>query len=111
MKKLIPPLLLLSLLPGCAVMRLIHEPAPPTPEELQELEDQRVQQAVETHDLTLGMTMNEVLHAWGQPHQSENLDDGSRGNAEWTYSEGTTQLASQRVVYFERGRVVGWETH
>ena len=64
-------------------------------------------------DVRLGMQMNDVQQAWGTPSRVESAGDPSLGNERWTYHEsplGRQSLSGSRMVYFENGRVVGWET-
>ena len=74
----------------------------------------RIQSAVEHQDLVLGMDMSDVKSAWGEPRDVETAGSASQGNQRWVYINGLSgsesrQLASSRAVYFERGKVVGWE--
>ncbi len=64
--------------------------------------------------LTLGMEMPQVLELWGKPTDVKAAGEPSDGNQRWVYSEGVAGLyglGTQRVVYFEQGRVAGWESH
>jgi hypothetical protein len=64
-------------------------------------------------NLTLGMSMPRVRTLWGSPQDVESAGDARQGNERWIYSEGVASrfgLGSNRVVYFEAGRVAGWET-
>lgn len=75
----------------------------------------RVAHAIESRDITLGMHRTDVQKIWGSPHdrdaaQADSDSGGGRYLERWIYPEGTKGLGSERVVYFEEGRVVGWET-
>lgn len=71
-----------------------------------------VEYARQTRDLTPGMTMGQVRSTWGEPTNADIAGDPRLGHQRWTYVMGTaSQLSSQRVIYFESGRVVGWESH
>ena len=59
------------------------------------------------------MPSQDVYRIWGQPGDVEaaGKNGGAYGNERWTYYEGLSGgLGSARVLYFERGKVVGWET-
>ncbi len=64
-------------------------------------------------DIVLGMNMHDVISAWGEPGEVQNAGNTtSTGNQRWVYPIGqASRLYSgeNRVVYFENGRVVGWE--
>lgn len=75
---------------------------------------QRERPAPSFNRLTLGMTMPRVLELWGKPTDVKAAGDSNDGNERWVYSEGVAGLyglGSNRVVYFEQGRVAGWESH
>ena len=62
--------------------------------------------------LILGMTMEEVVNTWGRPHEIEVAGQSDLQNERWRYSTTAVRdwhLRPERVVYFEKGRVVGWE--
>ncbi len=64
--------------------------------------------------LTLGMEMPQVLELWGKPTDVKAAGEPSDGNQRWVYSEGVAGLyglGTNRVIYFEQGRVAGWESH
>lgn len=64
-------------------------------------------------DLVLGMDMNDVRSVWGAPREVQTAGDPRHGNQRWIYPNGLYSAAgvgSARVVYFEAGRVAGWET-
>lgn len=73
-----------------------------------------VREAIETGDISVGMPMDYVKRAWGEPQSVEVSGNPLYKNERWRY---TKQISTQdgfrqekRLVYFERGRVVGWET-
>ncbi len=88
----------------------------PSAEELAEAQEKQqnwIRAAKRTHDIVKGMAMTDVQSAWGQPHAVETAGDARFGNERWIYREGLSQkwgTKSARVIYFEDGRVVGWET-
>ena len=69
---------------------------------------------IDAQDITLGMPMDFVKKAWGEPQSVEHSGNPTYKNERWRYlrqvstSEGFKQ--EKRWVYFEGGRVVGWET-
>lgn len=74
-----------------------------------------IQALIEINDITVGMTKAAVRESWGEPELVEVAGNPLYGNERWGYSE---QLPSsegfqteKRVVYFEGGRVVGWQRH
>jgi hypothetical protein len=73
-----------------------------------------IQALVDVNDITLGMTRQAVRESWGAPEAVEVAGNPIYGNERWNYSE---QVASQdgfrtekRTVFFDSGRVSGWET-
>ncbi|MBN21504.1 MAG: hypothetical protein CL678_09485 [Bdellovibrionaceae bacterium] len=62
-------------------------------------------------DITLGMKKRSVYGSWGEPAQVYTAGYESE-NEKWIYPIGTTHygLGAERVVYFENGVVIGWET-
>jgi hypothetical protein len=67
----------------------------------------------QNRDVVLGMDMRDVLGVWGEPTDIERAGLPEHGNERWIYSTGLQSrwsLREARVVYFEAGRVVGWET-
>jgi hypothetical protein len=74
-----------------------------------------IQALIDINDLTTGMTKQAVKDSWGEPELVEVAGNPLYGNERWAYSE---QLPSsegfqteKRIVYFEGGRVIGWERH
>ncbi len=72
-----------------------------------------IQALVDINDITVGMTKQAVKDSWGEPELVEVAGNPLYGNERWAYSE---QLPStdgfqteKRTIYFEGGRVVGWE--
>lgn len=73
---------------------------------------EEIHRALESGDVTLGMSMNEVIAVWGQPRETETAGDPQLGNQRWIYSDSRFKgwrPKSPRIVYFEEGRVAGWE--
>lgn len=76
-------------------------------------EEELVLDSLDDHELSVGMRMRDVLSRWGHPREVETAGDPRFGNQKWTYWEGISnryQLLPTRVVYFEAGKVAGWET-
>ncbi len=73
-----------------------------------------IQALVDINDITVGMTKNAVRDSWGEPELVEVAGNPIYGNERWHYSEQTSSTegyrTQQRLVYFESGRVVGWES-
>lgn len=73
-----------------------------------------MKQAVENQDITMNMTMDLVKKAWGEPNNIEVSGNSIYKNEKWKYikfvSTSGGYKAEKRIVYFENGRVSGWET-
>jgi hypothetical protein len=70
--------------------------------------------ALEEGDITIGMPQDFVRKAWGDPQDKEVSGNPLYKNERWTYTRYITSgdgfKKETRVVYFEGGKVVGWET-
>lgn len=70
---------------------------------------------IEKNDISVGMSQKAVLESWGDPDLVEVAGSPVYGNERWRYSRFTSSSdgyqRENRIVYFESGRVVGWETH
>ena len=68
----------------------------------------------EVNDITLGMTQELVKKSWGEPNQVEHSGNPIYKNERWKYVKelptANGYKREKRYVYFEGGRVVGWET-
>jgi hypothetical protein len=69
--------------------------------------DSRVQRAIRTRDIILGMTRQDVMQSWGEPSQREVAGRGVSGHERWTYGS-RYSLENSRTIIFENGRVAGW---
>lgn len=73
-----------------------------------------IQRLIDENDITLGMTKQAVRDAWGEPETVEVAGNPVYGNERWHYSEQVSSTegyqTERRLVYFESGRVAGWET-
>ena len=61
----------------------------------------------------IGMSMREVEEFWGEPSQVYRAGlDQTSPNQKWVYhlSPSGMGVHASRVVYFENGQVIGWET-
>lgn len=75
---------------------------------------QEMKGLIESQDIAVGMPQDYVKRAWGEPMSVEVSGNPIYRNERWKYqkfvssSEGYRK--ETRYVYFEGGRVVGWET-
>lgn len=71
-------------------------------------------EVVESQDIAIGMPADYVRKSWGEPTSVESSGNPIYKNERWQYLKqvSTPQGYKQekRLVYFEGGRVVGWET-
>ncbi|MEK2644419.1 hypothetical protein [Bdellovibrio sp. BCCA] len=69
---------------------------------------------IETQDIAVGMPQDYVRRSWGEPMGVEVSGNPIYKNERWKYQRqvSTSQgfRKETRYVYFEGGRVVGWET-
>ncbi|MCS6837290.1 MAG: outer membrane protein assembly factor BamE [Bdellovibrionaceae bacterium] len=69
---------------------------------------------IEEQDIALGMTADLVRRAWGDPQEIAVSGIIPFGNMIWTYSSQETDSkgfrSRKRIVYFEDGQVVGWDS-
>ena len=76
--------------------------------------DSHVKQALQEGDISMGMAQEFVRKAWGEPQEKQTSGNPIYKNEKWRYtryvssSEGFRK--ETRQVYFEGGKVVGWET-
>lgn len=72
-----------------------------------------VANVIESNDIALGMSQKAVMESWGDPDMVEVAGDPVYGYERWKYNRyvsGNEGYQKElRVVYFEGGRVVGWE--
>lgn len=68
---------------------------------------------IESNDIALGMNQKAVMESWGDPDAVEVAGDPVYGYERWKYnryiSGNEGYQKEMRIVYFEGGRVVGWE--
>ena len=112
------PLLTVSLAlfaAGCASFgpRRSLQSNDPWSDEIMRVQASRQLESSSDREIAVGMSMSEVRAAWGNPVQARVAGRGDTGNERWTYSTGfiaNPVLNPPKQVYFEEGRVVGWET-
>lgn len=64
-------------------------------------------------DVSLGMNRSAVRQAWGDPVKVFVAGNQASQIEKWVYPEdsvGGLSSSARRVLYFENGSVVGWET-
>ena len=69
--------------------------------------------AIQNQDIFLGMSAHDVQAAWGSPRDVETAGMPGSGNERWVYYNGNSMnygMERPRIVYFEQGHVVGWES-
>jgi hypothetical protein len=79
----------------------------------EELEQNQVEQGLKRIEIVLGMKMHDVRSIWGDPEEVESAGAPQTGNQRWIYFNGLSSrwsLRTARIIYFEDGQVVGWET-
>lgn len=68
---------------------------------------------VEAQDIALGMPQNLVRQAWGEPDNVEVSGNPQFKNERWRYNRYVSTQdgykPEKKLVYFEGGKVVGWE--
>ncbi len=69
---------------------------------------------MQSQDLAIGMPMDYVQKSWGEPLAKEVSGNPLFKNQKWKYSRSVSGQdgfkQEKRTVYFEGGKVVGWET-
>jgi hypothetical protein len=69
--------------------------------------------AVEEGDVVVGMPKEAVKESWGDPENVEVAGNPQMGNERWTYTRYISSVEGyqreERVLYFEKGNVIGWE--
>lgn len=73
-----------------------------------------MKQLVDTQDISVGMPQEYVRRSWGDPLLVEVSGSPIYKNERWKYQRQVSSVQGYRkeirYVYFEGGRVVGWET-
>ncbi len=74
----------------------------------------QMQEIIEAQDIALGMPENLVKRSWGEPSEIEVSGSPQFHNQRWKYQKFVSTQegykSERKTVYFEAGRVVGWET-
>lgn len=72
-----------------------------------------IAKVVDANDIAVGMSQKAVMESWGDPDAVEIAGDPVYGYERWKYNRyisGSDGYEKElRIVYFEGGRVVGWE--
>lgn len=72
-----------------------------------------VAKIIESNDIALGMSQKAVTESWGDPDAVETAGDAVYDFERWKYNRYVSgndgYQKEMRIVYFEGGRVVGWE--
>jgi hypothetical protein len=72
-----------------------------------------MKELVEAQDIALGMPQNLVRQAWGEPDTVEVSGNPQFRNERWRYSKFVSSQdgykPEKKTVYFEGGKVVGWD--
>lgn len=79
----------------------------------EETVSEEVTKTIESNDIALGMSQKAVMQSWGDPDAVEVAGNPLYGYERWRYNRyisGNEGYQKElRIVYFEGGRVVGWE--
>ena len=79
----------------------------------EEVYSDQVAKTIEANDIALGMSQKAVMQSWGDPDAVEVAGNPLYGYERWKYNRyisGNEGYQKElRIVYFEGGRVVGWE--
>ena len=73
-----------------------------------------VSRAIRVRDIVVGMSMSDVKESWGRPSEVQTAGRQEKGHQKWVYHTGLSapwSLGGSRVVFFESGQVVGWQTY
>lgn len=69
---------------------------------------------IESGDIGKSMSKNAVRQSWGDPDFIDVAGDPMYGNERWRYNKLVSTedgyKSETRIIYFESGRVIGWET-
>ncbi|MBX3021545.1 MAG: hypothetical protein KF799_07700 [Bdellovibrionales bacterium] len=78
-----------------------------------EVRSEEMAKVIEGNDIALGMSQKGVLESWGDPDAIEAAGNPLYGYERWKYNRYVSgnegYQKEMRIVYFEGGRVVGWE--
>jgi hypothetical protein len=69
---------------------------------------------IEKNDISKGMSREAVKQSWGEPEFVDVAGNSIYGNERWRYNKLVSTdegyKSETRIIYFESGRVTGWET-
>ncbi|MCB0356513.1 MAG: hypothetical protein KDD40_05870 [Bdellovibrionales bacterium] len=69
---------------------------------------------IEDNDIAIGMNQQAVKESWGDPDSVEVAGREVYGNQAWKYTKMVSSnegyKKETRIIYFEAGRVIGWES-
>lgn len=69
---------------------------------------------IEANDVAVGMNQQAVRESWGDPDSVESAGKELYGNQAWRYTKMVSSHDGYkkeiRIIYFESGRVIGWES-
>lgn len=69
---------------------------------------------IEDNEIVVGMSQKAVTESWGDPDLIEVAGNSIYRNERWKYSKYVTSddgyKKENRIIYFEGGKVVGWES-
>ncbi len=78
-----------------------------------EIFSEAIAKTIDANDIALGMSQKAVMQSWGDPDAVEVAGNALFGFERWKYNRYVSgdegYQKEMRVVYFEGGRVVGWE--
>ncbi len=81
-------------------------------EDRKQIQAEEIQRGLTSGDVVVGMQMNDVLALWGQPREIQTAGNNSSRNQKWIYLDRISpqgSLSAARSIYFEEGKVVGWD--
>ncbi len=74
-----------------------------------------IENLIADKDITLRMPQSAVIASWGEPKLREIAGNPLYQNEKWTYSvqvpTETGYITETRILYFESGRIIGWDKY
>ncbi|PIU00041.1 MAG: hypothetical protein COT74_06740 [Bdellovibrionales bacterium CG10_big_fil_rev_8_21_14_0_10_45_34] len=74
--------------------------------------DGQVQEIVDRGDIAIGMNRLAVTESWGEPDSRQTAGEPGLGKERWIYRSETPTpqgfVTKKKILYFEFGRVAGW---
>lgn len=78
-----------------------------------QLQQESMRDLIEAQDIAVGMPQNLVKKSWGDPENIEVSGNPEFRNERWRYSKYVSTpegyKLERKIVYFEGGKVAGWE--